>query len=233
MQIVGLEALIRWQHPQKGFISPAQFIPLAEETSLIVPIGDWIMQQACTQLYTWHQNFAKAKNLTVSVNLSAKQLVHDDVLTKCLQTLEKTRLEPRYLKIELTESSLMENPQFAMQVLQEMRQQGIQIYIDDFGTGYSSLAYLHEFPFDGLKIDRSFVNNIHENSSGADIIQAIVALANSMNAHIVAEGIETLEQLHYLQNLLSKDGEGQGFFLFRPLNTEAIETILADKNFSV
>lgn len=233
MQIVGLEALIRWQHPQKGFISPAQFIPLAEETSLIVPIGDWIMQQACTQLYTWHQTFAKAKNLTVSVNLSAKQLVYDDVLTKCLHTLEKTHLEPRYLKIELTESSLMENPQFAIQVLQKMRQQGIQIYIDDFGTGYSSLAYLHEFPFDGLKIDRSFVNNIHENSSGADIIQAIVALAHSMNAHIVAEGIETLEQLHYLQNLLSKNGDGQGFFLFRPLDTEAIETILADKNFSV
>ncbi len=232
MQIVGFEALIRWQHPQKGFISPAQFIPIAEETSLIVPIGDWIMQQACTQLHKWHQTFAKAKNLTVSVNLSAKQLIHNDVLAKCLHTLEMSHLEPRYLKIELTESSLMENPQFAIQVLQAMRQKGIQIYIDDFGTGYSSLAYLHEFPFDGLKIDRSFVNNIHENSSGNNIIQAIVALANSMNAHIVAEGIETLEQLHYLQNLLSENGDGQGFFLFRPLNTEAIEIVLADQNLS-
>ena len=227
MQIVGLEALIRWQHPEKGFISPAQFIPLAEETSLIIPIGDWIMEQACSQLYIWHQAYPKAKDLTMSVNLSAKQLVHDDVLTKCLHTLERSRLEPKYLKIELTESSLMENPQFAIQVLQKMREQGIQIYIDDFGTGYSSLAYLHEFPFDGLKIDRSFVNNIYENTSGSDIIQAIVTLANSMNAHIVAEGIETLEQLHYLQNLLSKNGDGQGFFLFRPLSAEAIATILA------
>ena len=228
MQIVGLEALIRWQHPEKGFISPAQFIPLAEATNLIVPIGDWIMLQACTQLYTWQQTLAKAQNLTVSVNLSAKQLVHENVLVKCLQTLEKAHLEPRYLKIELTESSLMENPQFAMQMLQKMRQHGIKIYIDDFGTGYSSLAYLHEFPFDGLKIDRSFVNNICNNSIGADIIQAIVTLANSMNAHIVAEGIETLEQLHYLQSLLSKSGDGQGFFLFRPLSAEAITTILAE-----
>ncbi len=225
MQIVGLEALIRWQQPERGLVSPTYFIPLAEETGLIIPIGDWIMRNACLQIKSWHQNFEKAKDITISVNLSPKQLAQDDVLEKCLNILQETKLSAEYLKIELTESSLMENPDFAVSVLQKMREAGIKIYIDDFGTGYSSLAYLHKFPFDGLKIDRSFVNNIHANSSGAEILQAIVSLAQSVKAHIVAEGIENLEQLNYLQDLLSREGDGQGFFLFRPLEVVAIETI--------
>ncbi len=226
MQIVGLEALIRWQHPERGLVSPVYFIPLAEETGLIVPIGDWIMRNACLQLKSWHQRFAKAKDLTISVNLSPKQLARDDVLEKCLDILQQTELSPKHLKIELTESSIMENPDFAASILNKMREAGIQIYIDDFGTGYSSLAYLHKFPFDGLKIDRSFVNNINSATNGTEIIQAIVTLAQSVNAHIVAEGIENLDQLNYLQDLLSEEGDGQGFFLFRPLAIAAIEAIL-------
>ncbi|PZO41897.1 MAG: hypothetical protein DCF19_08495 [Pseudanabaena frigida] len=225
MQIVGLEALIRWQHPERGLVSPAYFIPLAEETGLIIPIGDWIMHKACLQIKSWHQSFARAKDITVSVNLSPKQLAQDDVLEKCLNILKQTDLSPKHLKIELTESSIMENPNFAADILNKMRQAGIQIYIDDFGTGYSSLAYLHKFPFDGLKIDRSFVNNIHSNTNGTEILQAIVSLAQSVNAHIVAEGIESLDQLNYLQDLLSEEGDGQGFFLFRPLAPKAIEAI--------
>jgi diguanylate cyclase (GGDEF)-like protein len=225
MQIVGLEALIRWQHPERGLISPIQFIPLAEETGLVIPIGDWIMRNACLQVKAWHQRFPKAKDITVSVNLSPKQLAQDDVLDKCLNILQQTQLAPEYLKIELTESSIMENPNFAISILNQMRQAGIKIYIDDFGTGYSSLAYLHEFPFDGLKIDRSFVNNIHKNSNGMEILQAIISLAQSVKAHIVAEGIENLAQLNYLQDLLSEEGDGQGYFLFRPLNVAAIEAI--------
>jgi diguanylate cyclase (GGDEF)-like protein len=225
MEIVGLEALIRWKHPERGLISPIQFIPLAEETGLIIPIGDWIMRNACLQVKSWQQRFPKAKDITVSVNLSPKQLAQDNVLEKCLSILEQTQLSSEYLKIELTESSIMENPAFAISVLNQMRQAGIKIYIDDFGTGYSSLAYLHEFPFDGLKIDRSFVNNIHKNSSGMEILQAIIALAHSVKAHIVAEGIENLAQLNYLQDLLSEEGDGQGFFLFRPLDVVAIEAI--------
>ncbi|PZV14151.1 MAG: hypothetical protein DCF20_13430 [Pseudanabaena sp.] len=225
MQIVGLEALIRWQHPERGLVSPVRFIPLAEETGLIIPIGDWIMRNACLQVQSWHQRFAKAKDITVSVNLSPKQLAQDDVLEKCLSILQQTKLSPKYLKIELTESSIMENPDFAIRILNQMRQAGIKIYIDDFGTGYSSLAYLHKFPFDGLKIDQSFVNNIHKNSNGAEILQAIVSLAQSVKAHIVAEGIENLAQLNHLQDLLSEDGDGQGFFLFRPLDVAAIEAI--------
>lgn len=226
MQIVGLEALIRWRHPQRGLISPAYFIPLAEETGLIIPIGDWIMQNACQQLKAWHQSFDSAKDITISVNLSPKQLAQDDALDKCLNILRQTELDPKYLKIELTESSIMENPNFAMLVLRKMQEAGIQIYIDDFGTGYSSLAYLHKFPFDGLKIDQSFVNNINSDHNGTEILQAIIALAQSVNAHIVAEGIESLAQLNYLQDLLSKEGDGQGFFLFRPLDVNAIEALL-------
>lgn len=225
MEIVGLEALIRWKHPECGLISPIQFIPLAEETGLIIPIGDWIMRNACLQVKSWQQRFPKAKNITISVNLSPKQLAQNDVLEKCLSILQETQLSSKYLKIELTESSIMENPDFAISILSQMRQAGIKIYIDDFGTGYSSLAYLHEFPFDGLKIDRSFVNNIHKNSSGMEILQAIISLAHSVKAHIVAEGIESLAQLNYLQDLLSEEGDGQGFFLFRPLDVASIETI--------
>ncbi len=225
MEIVGLEALIRWKHPERGLISPIQFIPLAEETGLIIPIGDWIMRNACLQVKSWQQRFPKAKDITISVNLSPKQLAQDDVLEKCLSILQETQLSSEYLKIELTESSIMENPDFAISVLSQMRQAGIKIYIDDFGTGYSSLAYLHEFPFDGLKIDRSFVNNIHKNSNGMEILQAIISLAHSVKAHIVAEGIENLAQLNYLQDLLCEEGDGQGFFLFRPLDVAAIEAI--------
>jgi EAL domain-containing protein (putative c-di-GMP-specific phosphodiesterase class I) len=225
MQIVGLEALIRWQHPERGLVSPTQFIPLAEETGLIIPIGDWIMRNACLQIKSWHQRFAKAKDITVSVNLSTKQLAQDNVLEKCLSILKQTQLDPKYLKIELTESAIMENPDFAVGILNQMRQAGIHIYIDDFGTGYSSLAYLHKFPFDGLKIDRSFVNNIHANTNGMEILQAIISLAQSVKAHIVAEGIENLAQLNYLQDLLSEEGDGQGYFLFRPLDVVAIEAI--------
>jgi diguanylate cyclase (GGDEF)-like protein len=226
MEIVGLEALIRWKHPERGLISPIQFIPLAEETGLIIPIGDWIMRNACLQVKSWQQRFPKAKDITISVNLSPKQLAQDDVLEKCLVMLQETQLSSEYLKIELTESSIMENPDFAISMLSQMREAGIKIYIDDFGTGYSSLAYLHEFPFDGLKIDRSFVNNIYKNSNGMEILQAIISLAHSVKAHIVAEGIENLAQLNYLQDLLSEDGDGQGFFLFRPLDVVAIEAIL-------
>jgi len=229
MQIVGLEALIRWQHPERGLVSPACFIPIAEDTGMIIPIGDWVMRNACLQIKSWHQRFAKAKDITVSVNLSPKQLAQDDVLEKCLNILTQTNLSPQYLKIELTESSIMENPNFALSILNKMRQIGIQIYIDDFGTGYSSLAYLHKFPFDGLKIDRAFVNNMHPDTNGMEVLQAIVILAQSVNAHIVAEGIESLDQLNCLQDLLNKEGDGQGFFLFRPLDVAAIEAIFQAK----
>jgi EAL domain-containing protein (putative c-di-GMP-specific phosphodiesterase class I) len=229
MQIVGLEALIRWQHPKRGLISPTRFIPLAEETGLIIPIGDWIMRNACLQVKSWHQRFPQTKEITVSVNLSPKQLSQSNVLEKCLAILDETQLSPEYLKIELTESSIMENPDFSLSMLEQMRKAGLKIYIDDFGTGYSSLAYLHKFPFDGLKIDRSFVNNIHTDTNGMEILKAIISLAQSVKAHIVAEGIENLAQLNYLQDLLSEEGDGQGFFLFRPLNVAAIEAIFQEQ----
>lgn len=229
MQIVGLEALIRWQHPKRGLVSPTRFIPLAEETGLIIPIGDWIMRNACLQVKSWHQRFPQAKDITVSVNLSPKQLSQNDVLEKCLAILDETQLSPEYLKIELTESSIMENPDFSLSMLEQMRKAGLKIYIDDFGTGYSSLAYLHKFPFDGLKIDRSFVNNIYADANGMEILKAIISLAQSVKAHIVAEGIENLAQLNYLQDLLSEEGDGQGFFLFRPLGAAAIEAIFQEQ----
>ncbi|ACK64902.1 response regulator receiver modulated diguanylate cyclase/phosphodiesterase [Rippkaea orientalis PCC 8801] len=220
-KIVGFEALIRWQHPKKGFISPGEFIPIAEETGLIIPIGQIVLKEACQQLKTWQEKLPKAKNLTISVNLSSQQLKEPEILQHIDHSLNVTGLQPESLKLEITESLLMENADVATTLLRQLKERKIQISLDDFGTGYSSLSYLHRFPVDTLKIDRSFVNCIGKPEENLTIIQSIMALAHNLDMDVVAEGIETEKQLTFLKFLECEFG--QGYFFSKPLPSHEVE----------
>jgi diguanylate cyclase (GGDEF)-like protein len=214
-EISGFEALIRWNHPSKGMISPADFIPLAEEIGFIVPMGEWVIRQACATAARW------PGNLHVAVNISAIQFRSPGLMQVIVSALAASGLAPTRLEIEITESVLLHNKEATLAVLHQLRALGIRIAMDDFGTGYSSLTYLQSFPFDKIKIDRSFVKNITENSSSLTIVRAVAALANGMGMTATAEGVETAEQLHSI----ASEGctEMQGFLFSRPLPAAEIE----------
>lgn len=221
-KIVGFEALVRWQHPTRGFISPTEFIPLAEDTGLIVPLGRWVLREACYQLRTWQMQFAVP--LTISVNLSVKQFAQINLVEQISQVLNETNLDPSSLKVELTESLLME-PESATSVLLQLKALGVCLSLDDFGTGYSSLNYLHRFPIDILKIDRSFIS-INNSSENRQIVRAIAMLADSLGMDVIAEGVETKEQLAQLKALKCK--YGQGYLFSKPVDsTTAANLILS------
>ncbi len=223
-ELVSFEALVRWDHPKRGRVSPAEFIPSAEETGLILPLGLWVLEEACLQLCAWKKQIASInpnfeRNLTISVNLSVSQFSQPNFIDDIDQILSKTGLDSQYLKLEITESAIMDNAQSATYILQELRKRSIQISIDDFGTGYSSLSYLHRFPVDTLKIDRSFVQQIDDSEGNWEIVKAIITLAQTLKMDLVAEGIETEKQKQQLQSLGCK--LGQGYFFARPLSKEA------------
>jgi diguanylate cyclase (GGDEF)-like protein/PAS domain S-box-containing protein len=222
--ITGFEALIRWHHPQRGLISPTEFIPIAEETGLIVPIGQWILRESCQQLRKWQVQFPTIEPLTINVNLSAKQFSQPNLVEQIVQILQETNLDPSSLKLEITESTIMANPETAASVMQKLKALGIKLCIDDFGTGYSSLAYLHRFPLDTLKIDRSFVNRIDSDSEKLAIVRAIVTLACNLGMSVVAEGVETMEQLLKLK--LLQCSSAQGYLFSKPLNAEQTSSLL-------
>lgn len=224
-KIIGFEALARWHHPEKGFISPCDFIPVAEETGLIKEIGELVLTMACQQLASWNkQNSYGNNDLTISVNISGKQLQSD--LPQIIdQVLAETGLLAKNLKLEITETVIMKEPQEAIAILNELAQRGIQLFIDDFGTGYCSLSYLQQFPFSGLKIDRSFIKRVLSSSDNTHIVKTIISLAEILNLNIVAEGIEMVEQLNYLRSLHCD--YGQGFWFSKPLNSEAARTLLS------
>ncbi len=224
--ILAFEALVRWQHPQKGFISPGEFIPVAEDTGLIVPLGLWVMREACSQLYLWQQSYP-LKQVKMSVNLSVKQFSQPDLIVQIDRILQDTQLDSCSLKLEITESAIMDNAESATMLFQQLRDRKIQLSIDDFGTGYSSLSYLHRFHVDTLKIDRSFVSHIGDNGKNIEIIQTIVTLAHHLNMTVVAEGIETMYQKNYLQ-LIGCEA-GQGYLFAQPLSPQAVELILQEK----
>jgi c-di-GMP phosphodiesterase len=215
-QLLGFEALVRWQHPSLGLVSPVQFIPLAEETELILPIGAWVLQESCRQLKEWQQQFPIARTLTMSVNLSSKQLLNPKLVDQIDQVLDATELDPHFLKLEITESGMMAQAETAAEALFQLQQRGIQIYIDDFGTGYSSLSRLHELPINVLKIDRSFVNEMCNESAKLQIVHSIIALASSLKMEIIAEGIETNQQVHLLKEMGCNVGQGELFSM--PMN---------------
>lgn len=221
-KVIGFEALVRWQHPTQGLVSPLAFIPVAEETGLIVPIGYWILRSACRQLHLW-QRFDPNQSLIISVNLSGKQFSQPDLVQQIDQILQETSLAPRSLTLELTESMIMED-ESATTTLLQLRELGVNLSIDDFGTGYSSLGRLLHFPINTLKIDRSFVSGMGTNQGNLRIIQAIVTLAHQLGMDVTAEGVETAEQLAQLRNLQCE--YGQGYFFSRPLDCEAAEILI-------
>ena len=219
--ICGFEALVRWQHPQRGLVSPGDFIPLAEETGLIVPIGWWVLREACRQAQAWN----KTRNLWMSVNLSSKQFSQNDMIERVQKILDETGFDPRGLKLEITESVIMENTESASSMLRHLKSLGIQLSMDDFGTGYSSLSYLHRFPLDTLKIDRSFVSQMKPHARNGEIVGTILNLANGLSMNVIAEGVETEEQLYGLRKL--DCDYAQGFFFARPLAPGNVEELLA------
>ncbi len=224
-ETIGFEALVRWLHPERGMISPAEFIPVAEENGLIGSIGRWVLQEACREAQAWSSRFPHRDGLFVSVNLSAKQFLQANISEEILQTLQESGLDPHRLHLEITESALLDNPETSNQVLVELRARGIHLYLDDFGTGYSSLSYLHSFPFDALKIDRSFVCMLGKGSKHVGMVSAIVAIARSFGMDVIAEGVETQEQLEQLQELGCHNI--QGYYFSRPLPVEGVTEWLA------
>jgi diguanylate cyclase (GGDEF)-like protein/PAS domain S-box-containing protein len=229
MQIAGLEALVRWQHSEQGLISPTEFIPIAEETGLIVPIGWIVMRQACLQMRQWHQQFPERSHLSISVNLSVKQFTQANLVNQVHQVLRETGLRPQQLKLEITESALMESPETAASMLRELQALGVQIALDDFGTGYSSLAYLHRFPIDTLKVDSSFVRRVDEVGEQLEIVRTILTLAWNLGVDTIAEGIETTKHLSQLRSL--RCDYGQGYLFSKPLKAEDATALLAKPDF--
>lgn len=223
--IYGSEALIRWNHPKLGLVSPGDFIPLAEETGLINEIGHWVLQTACRQTKEWHNK--GLGSLTVSVNVSVHQFQQPGFVHKVLQVLKETMLEPQFLVLELTESSMLRNMENSILVIQELQRNGIRVAIDDFGTGYSSLSYLKHLPIDALKIDRSFIDNLRSGSPDIAIVNAIITMGLGLHVKVVAEGVETAEQMRLLKDL--KCHFAQGFFIHRPLGAEQFEEELGKK----
>jgi diguanylate cyclase (GGDEF)-like protein len=223
-RLAGFEALVRWNHPRRGLVSPADFIPVAEETGLIVPIGQWVLNEACAQVRQWQIDSPSHRNLSLSVNLSARQVAQPDLLDRIKEALATSKLNPHCLKLEITESVVMENAEAAALMFKQLRSLGVQLSIDDFGTGYSSLSYLHRFPLNYLKIDRSFVSRLTTDNDNA-IVRTISTLARNLGMEVIAEGIETEEQYQQLKMLGCE--YGQGFLFSRPVNNESVHHLLS------
>jgi diguanylate cyclase (GGDEF)-like protein len=220
--ITGVEALLRWKHPLRGLVPPLDFIPLAEETGLIVPIGEWVLATACAQNQAWQGR--ALPRLSIAVNLSARQFADSALLAKLTRIIQTSGLDPALLELEITESVVMSDGESAVGVLDKLKSIGVQIAMDDFGTGYSSLAYLKRFPIDTLKVDRSFIRDIPGNSGDMKITRAIIAMAHGLRLKVVAEGVETADQLQFLQSQ-SCDAV-QGYFLYPPLEEDEVAEVL-------
>jgi diguanylate cyclase (GGDEF)-like protein/PAS domain S-box-containing protein len=224
-RLTGFEALIRWMHPQRGLVLPDEFIPLAEETGLISPIGLWVLREACRQTHAWQSRFPFKPPLRISVNVSSRQFAQKDFVEQLRRILGETGFDPATLTLEITESTIMENIKATAAILGQIRALSIQLYIDDFGTGYSSLSQLQHFPIDTLKVDRSFVRKMHSDGEQAEIVRTIVSLAQNLGLNVTAEGVETAEQLEALRKL--QCWSAQGFFFSEPLDAAGAEAFLS------
>ncbi|HKP81880.1 MAG TPA: EAL domain-containing protein [Pyrinomonadaceae bacterium] len=223
-RLAGFEALVRWNHPRRGLVEPADFIPVAEETGLIVPIGEWVLNEACAQVRQWQIDSPSHRSLSLSVNLSARQVAQPHLLDRIKEALDNSKLNPHCLKLEITESVVMENAEAAALMFKQLRSLGVQLSIDDFGTGYSSLSYLHRFPLNYLKIDRSFVMRLTTDNDNA-IVRTISTLARNLGMEVIAEGIETEEQHQQLKMLGCE--YGQGYLFSRPVDQHGVIHLLA------
>lgn len=224
-KLVGCEALIRWQHPQMGLVSPARFIPLAEEINLISPIGEWVVHTACNQNKQWQQHGFTPQRIGVNLCTPVQR---PNACKKITAMLAATEMDPKYLDIEITESGLMQNVELSIQTMNELRSLGVNISVDDFGTGYSSLIYLKRFPIDILKIDQNFIRNCTEDPSDAVITSTIISMAHSLNIKVIAEGVETLAQLELLR-IFGCD-EVQGYIFNRPVNADEFTALLHEEH---
>ena len=210
-KFLGLEALIRWPHEKKGLVMPLEFIYLAEETGLIIPMGEWVLRTACAQLRRWQKEFPMNPPLNISVNVSYKQFVQSEIIELVARVIKETGIEPGSLSLEITENNIMKNPDLIAPLIGELKNLRVQVHLDDFGTGYSSLYYLHRFQVDKLKIDRSFISNIEIAGDKLEVLKSIIALAHNLKIEVIAEGIETAEQLNYLRELKCEYGQGHLF----------------------
>ena len=226
--LVGFEALVRWNHPQRGLVPPNEFIPISESTGLIIPMTIQILHSACNQVVAWQKERQDETPLSVAVNLSGKHFAHPDLVQQIQDVLDQTGIAPSSLKLELTESAVMDNAEIAILMLKQIKETGVQVSIDDFDTGYSSLSYLHKFPIDLLKVDRSFVSAMEGNTENGEIVRTVIALAKALNLKVVAEGIESIHQYHQLRILGCE--YGQGYLFSKPLKVEDINRLLEDKS---
>ena len=223
-KIAGVEALVRWEHPTRGLIAPSEFVPIAEETGLILPIGEWVLREACRQARAWQLAYPSDPPFTVAVNVSPRQ-VHQPGLTDIVASaLEDSGLPPGSLVLEITESLVMQNAELAITRLHELKALGVRLAIDDFGTGYSALSYLRRFPVDILKIDKSFVDGVGQAGKERELAQSIIDLGQTLSLEVVAEGVERAEQLGWLKS--RNCDTAQGFFFAHPLNADAVSALL-------
>jgi diguanylate cyclase (GGDEF)-like protein len=227
--VIGFEALLRWEHPERGLVGPLDFIPVAEETGLIVPIGEWVLHEVCAQAAVWSASMPDAEPLVVSVNLSARQLAHPDLVGTIAAAIGRSGIDPATLLVEVTESTLMSDPELAATILHALRAIGVRIAVDDFGTGHSSLGYLKQLPVDCLKIDRSFVSGLGVDPDDRAIVAAVVSMGHALGLTVTAEGVETPQQLDELERLGCD--VGQGFYFAKP-QPSAIVTALVRHRFS-
>jgi EAL domain-containing protein (putative c-di-GMP-specific phosphodiesterase class I) len=219
-ECIGTEALLRWMHPEIGIISPVDFIPIAEETGLILPIGNWVLRKACIQAKKWFD--AGKTNFRMAVNLSRRQLDYAGLANDVRRILDETQCPAHLLELEVTESSAMQNPEQAIVILNSLHEMGICLALDDYGTGYSSLAYLKRFPFDRLKIDRSFIDGIPADADDMSIVQTTIILARQLRLGVIAEGVETQAQCDFLKQ--NGCDEIQGYLFAKPMSSEDVET---------
>ncbi|NJP06060.1 MAG: EAL domain-containing protein [Chloroflexaceae bacterium] len=226
-RLAGFEALIRWQHPQRGFIAPDEFIPIAEETGMIILLGQWVLYEACRQLRHWQEQTQSDSALTVNVNLSGKEVMQPDLIKRVRKVLDETGLDPTCLKLEITESVAMQDAEATIETMRQLRAMGIHMCVDDFGTGFSSLQYLNQFPIQMLKIDRSFVGTMDPDSESIAIVKAIILLAHALNIDVVAEGVETIEHLVQLQGMGCE--YGQGYLFAQALDSDAAGTLFINE----
>jgi diguanylate cyclase (GGDEF)-like protein len=222
VQIIGFEALVRWYHPKKGIIAPYKFIPVAEDTGLIIPMTEWILREACRQVKIWQTDFNS--DLSVSVNISGKHFAQSNLINLVEKVLTETQFTPEKLKLEITESAVMEDAEKTIAILRQLKMLGVKLMIDDFGTGYSSLNYLHKFPIDTLKVDRSFINTMENAEENTEIVKTIILMAKNLRLDVVAEGIESINQLDQLRKLHCE--KGQGYFFSKPVTDKQIENLL-------
>jgi EAL domain-containing protein (putative c-di-GMP-specific phosphodiesterase class I) len=223
--IMGLEALVRWQHPERGLLGPGEFISLAEETGLIIPLGTWVLRDACRRAVAWQRSRPSDQPLTLRVNVSARQLAQDNLRDTVSAIIAETEIDPAYLCLEVTESVLIEDPETSIRTLTELKELGVKIAIDDFGTGYSSLEYLRRMPVDCVKVDRSFVRGLPDNEEDVAIVNAVIELGHALKLSVTAEGVETTDQYDNLR--AAGCDTAQGFLFYRPEPPEVVEQLFA------